>query len=364
MKKIIVTAASALLLTSAGVGYAAYNTDTYEDDLFQEHVQVKENKADDVKSFDEYKTLEQVINLDELHHEVLEDNQQKRVILFSDNNEAKIKSIFVKETEKLKVIDFTRGLIFNQNIDYFNETTTGESNQHLEQSELEKLAEFAILNDQLQLDQLTAKIVKDQDEERIILFTNLKGKKQYKSIYVKHINRLKIVDFNDGILFNDIITHAEQNKAQEEKVTARPKQETAKKEEPIAQAAKQEPVKKEEPVAQTAKQETVKKEEPVAQAAKQETVKKEEQVTQAAKQETAPQQVESGMEAYTEYATIANKVNMSGLSTQVAEDNRGKRIILLKDNHGQVKYKSIFIKNKNHLKIIQTNGGLVYNGTI
>src|SRR5699024_6783870 len=197
-----------------------------------------------------------------------------------------------------------------------------------------------------------------QDEERIILFTNLKGKKQYKSIYVKHINRLKIVDFNDGILFNDIITHAEQNKAQEEKVTARPKQETAKKEEPIAQAAKQEPVKKEEPVAQTAKQETVKKEEPIAQAAKQETVKKEEQVTQAAKQETAPQQVESGMEAYTEYATIANKVNMSGLSTQVAEDNRGKRIILLKDNHGQVKYKSIFIKNKNHLKIIQTNGGL------
>ena len=168
MKKIIVTAASALLLTSAGVGYAAYNTDTYEDDLFQEHVQVKENKADDVKSFDEYKTLEQVINLDELHHEVLEDNQQKRVILFSDNNEAKIKSIFVKETEKLKVIDFTRGLIFNQNIDYFNETTTGESNQHLEQSELEKLAEFAILNDQLQLDKLTAKIVKDQDEERII----------------------------------------------------------------------------------------------------------------------------------------------------------------------------------------------------
>jgi len=52
------------------------------------------------------------------------------------------------------------------------------------------------------------------------------------------------------------------------------------------------------------------------------------------------------------------------LSYDIVEDHHNKGVILFKNKHNQVAYKSIFIKKKNYLKIINKKGPLVYIGTI
>ena len=65
-----------------------------------------------------------------------------------------------------------------------------------------------------------------------------------------------------------------------------------------------------------------------------------------------------------EYATLAEKVDLSVLSTQIKEDNFNKRIILLNDTFGRTQYKSVFIKADNRLKVIDYSGGLIFNAVI
>lgn len=73
----------------------------------------------------------------------------------------------------------------------------------------------------------------------------------------------------------------------------------------------------------------------------------------------------SEMEEFDEYDTIQDEADIEDLKADVVEDNSNKRIILFKDNDQKV-YKSIFIKNKNRLKIIdiQDDEGQIYNDEI
>src|SRR5699024_746747 len=65
-----------------------------------------------------------------------------------------------------------------------------------------------------------------------------------------------------------------------------------------------------------------------------------------------------------EYKTIADHVDVSKYDVRVVEDNSNKRIMLLNDDNKKPEYKTIYIKHKNMLKIIDLNGGLVYKGII
>lgn len=56
--------------------------------------------------------------------------------------------------------------------------------------------------------------------------------------------------------------------------------------------------------------------------------------------------------------------NVDHLQAKLVTDNDGKRVLLFVDNNGETKYKSIFVKKTNHLKIIKMDGGLVYNGAL
>lgn|SRR5699024_430523 len=57
------------------------------------------------------------------------------------------------------------------------------------------------------LNSLTPEIETDNDNKRIILFADDNDRKQYKSIFIKQKQRLKIIELNkdDGLLFNDTI---------------------------------------------------------------------------------------------------------------------------------------------------------------
>jgi len=65
-----------------------------------------------------------------------------------------------------------------------------------------------------------------------------------------------------------------------------------------------------------------------------------------------------------EYETLAAKIDLAKYSTQIAEDNSYKRVILLKDENGQVQFKSMFIKKDSRLKVVDYKGGLIFNQVI
>lgn len=66
----------------------------------------------------------------------------------------------------------------------------------------------------------------------------------------------------------------------------------------------------------------------------------------------------------TEYTKLASAIDLNIYSAEITEDNKGKRVILLKNENNQPRYKSIYTKNNGYLKIIDMRGGLLFNGKI
>lgn len=58
-----------------------------------------------------------------------------------------------------------------------------------------------------------------------------------------------------------------------------------------------------------------------------------------------------------EYATIVRKVDSQDYTFRTVTDNDNERILLLANQDGEEKYKTIFIKNTSRLKIIDVDGG-------
>src|SRR5699024_2380408 len=169
MKKFALTIVSTLLLLIGGVGYAVYaNQDTTpvsENSTATNHQKVQ-TEAEDIDNLLEYEILDDVINADDFNAQVVENNNHKRVILLKDDNgQPQFKSIYVKDTNRLKVIDFKSGLVFNQilgdtkedfdaddnateNEGNGNETVEGDdqdSEATEQETELEGLAEYSTL---------------------------------------------------------------------------------------------------------------------------------------------------------------------------------------------------------------------------
>lgn len=66
-----------------------------------------------------------------------------------------------------------------------------------------------------------------------------------------------------------------------------------------------------------------------------------------------------------EYDTIMQNIELKDVTFRKVTDNEGKRILLLSDENGREKYKSIFIKNTNYLKIINIDGeGQIFYGVL
>jgi len=72
--------------------------------------------------------------------------------------------------------------------------------------DLEEFPEFDTKAEYIDLDAYQGVVETDNKGNRIILFEDENGHSEYKSIFIKHDNRLKIVEFNnDGLLYNEII---------------------------------------------------------------------------------------------------------------------------------------------------------------
>lgn len=71
--------------------------------------------------------------------------------------------------------------------------------------ELEELEEYEMLEDNIDLTEYTPDVKEDNSHKRIILFKNGKNNEKYKSIYIKKENRLKIIEFDEGLIYNEKI---------------------------------------------------------------------------------------------------------------------------------------------------------------
>ncbi|MBY7144887.1 hypothetical protein KFZ56_17870 [Virgibacillus sp. NKC19-3] len=226
MKTFVLTTASALLLTSGGIGYAAHaNPDT---------APVAENNAamnnhthaEDVDDLVEYDILDDVADADNFNAQIVENNNNKRIILLKDDNDQpRFKSIYGKDTSRLKVIDFNGGLVFNQMIDDTEEEVDvdediaeneGNANEAVEENdrdsdaaesktELEGLEEYATLSNYVDVDDGNAQVVEDNPHKRILLLKDGNDQPQFKSIYMKHPHRLKVIELDRGPIYNGSI---------------------------------------------------------------------------------------------------------------------------------------------------------------
>src|SRR5699024_200977 len=80
-----------------------------------------------------------------------------------------------------------------------NEDTTVISDDY------KQLEEFDAINDTIDLEHATLDIVEDNYGKRVLLVTNDKGIETHKAIYIKNKNRLKIIEFGKGQIFNQVI---------------------------------------------------------------------------------------------------------------------------------------------------------------
>lgn len=177
-----------------------------------------------------------------------------------------------------------------------------------EVKDYETFEEYQAITEVIEEDFDEVRVVNDNKRNRVLLFVNDKGHTQYKSIYVKKTNRLKVIDFNGGLIFNDILaldtTNQEVNKKDRKHHEHQEKAET-----------------------------------------------------------TAKETISNGS-SYAEHAIIKDHIDLNAYSENVVEDNDYKRVILYEDANGHKQYKSIYVKKDDHLKIIDFNGGLLYNGQL
>jgi len=68
---------------------------------------------------------------------------------------------------------------------------------------------------------------------------------------------------------------------------------------------------------------------------------------------------------FEEYSKIQTYINIDEYTAEIVEDHPNKRIILFINSERETKYKSIYIKHKNFVKLIQLDGnGLLYKGSV
>lgn len=84
------------------------------------------------------------------------------------------------------------------------------------------------------------------------------------------------------------------------------------------------------------------------------------------KEDSQSVDTDSASAQYEEYPVIKEQIKHADqLEASVATDNPNKRVLLFKESSGVKKYKTIFIKQKSRLKIIELDdNGLIYDQTI
>lgn len=300
MKKTLITAVSALLISAGGANAATFAHADQNADAQSSYAHVQHNSNygqqvnQDITGLEEYASVASVIDPTSFTTRVTEDNVSNRVILFSDNyGRTQYKSVFVKKTGLLKVINLKGGGVVLETTVKADAPQKPEVKPEQPGSAISNLPEYKTLASAVDLTALTPVIVSDNYNNRTILLKDANGQGQYKSVFVKKTGLLKVINLKgQGVVI--------------------------------------------------------------------ETVVKEDAATPAP--EAKPEQPASTISSLPEYNTLAAHVDLSTLTPVVVSDNSNNRTILLKDANGREQFKSIYVKRTNMLKIINLKGGQIFYG--
>ena len=304
MKKTLITAVSALLISTGGASAAtfAHADQNANAQSSYSHVQHQTNYNQQVKTditgLEEYASIASVINPSNFTTRVTEDNVSNRVILFSDNyGRTQYKSVFVKKTGLLKVINLKGGGVVLQTTIKADAPQKPEAKPEQPASAITSLPEYKTLASAVDLTALTPVIVSDTYNNRTIVLKDANGQSQYKSVFVKKTGLLKVIHLKgQGVVVEQVISKDAPTPAPE------------------------------------------------------------------AKPEQKPAQPDTTISSLPEYKTLAAHVDVTALTPVVVSDNYNTRTILLKDAKGQGQYKSIFVKRTGMLKIVNLKGGQIFYG--
>ncbi|MGP4108924.1 hypothetical protein [Virgibacillus sp. L01] len=112
MKSLFMTTAAGALILSAGSITDAGALPIEKTKKSQANVEVTEN-SDPVDILPEFTVLDEQVDSDDYQAQVIEDNQQTRVIILKDEDgHAQYKSVYVKNSNVLEVIDLDQGMVF------------------------------------------------------------------------------------------------------------------------------------------------------------------------------------------------------------------------------------------------------------
>src|SRR5699024_563209 len=166
----------------------------------------KDTNSEEAQEYAEYGTIEDHVDIDDLSTDVVEDNNHKRIILLEDNDgQPQYKSIYVKDSKRLKIIDVNDddGLIFNETIsDKGNKKYQKDSSKtSSKDTELSEFDEYNTMKKHIDVDDYDVKKIEDNKNKRVIILKDAKGNAQYKSIYIKHKDTVKIIDLDGGLVY-------------------------------------------------------------------------------------------------------------------------------------------------------------------
>ena len=200
MKTFLVTAMGAALLATGGAGAIGSHDVKAQDST----VKVQQAWTVDATQGEEYATLAAKVDAENYKLIVTEDNAYKRVILLKDQNgRAQYKSIYMKDANTLKIVDFRGGIVFNGVIEKeAAEPAQAETAKAGAADEFAQYEEYAVLASKVDVNKYQIKVVEDNQGKRVIALTDSNGRVHYKSIFVKYNSWLKIVDTKQGLVYN------------------------------------------------------------------------------------------------------------------------------------------------------------------
>lgn len=94
-----------------------------------------------------------------------------------------------------------------QENEQLTEDAQSPSPENADTSEWASLPEYNTIMEQIDSKDYTFETVTDNGEKRILYIIDKNGRKQYKTVFIKHTSRLKIIQINGGgQIFNEILS--------------------------------------------------------------------------------------------------------------------------------------------------------------
>ncbi|MDV2686099.1 hypothetical protein RYX56_17155 [Alkalihalophilus lindianensis] len=86
------------------------------------------------------------------------------------------------------------------------EKAASDESEETNESSLMEYIEYDIVAEHIDLDTYSPRIETDNHGSRVILYIDDQGSEQYKSVYIKEISRLEIIEFNEnGMIFEGTV---------------------------------------------------------------------------------------------------------------------------------------------------------------